>query len=524
MTSHTGWLLPTGLNRGQDHLATRAVCEILYTALLPGITNVTDRARYYTLYPWVLWMMDQAAVPADPEQRTSWFRKADCLLTLVAMRHGRANEHMRAAVGSEALVKALNEAEQTGGPIELSRWASKEAQPGERYFAGARGGFGQYYQGPLEQLGVVALDQGKGLTWSKGLGHSFATAVDAASERDRFAACVHADIVTLDDLDALHSLCLCQLAERPSERDALLGLLWDDQHRRRSLGLILSLAEHRPTGCDLDVLTFRGTTATGFLPDGSAWELPDSLDATRRRWSIYQRSEWLSVAIQGLFWATLRQVQLSAEGERRSFGAFGDLAVDEFAAELEGRADLRFEDAVEQVRGGLPDDRSWRDESHEHHRALAVTNPRTPGQVARDSIALILALVARSPTAGAWTDGRLSPRQLEQYPVNLVTLAERRARWSGLPLREVLHDLVTTWGVRLHDRVALRKLRYQLNDTFQVRATEEGMLRVVGTPVPVFGRPRFNQAVQILEDAGALDRATRRPTALGRDLLGRVDG
>jgi hypothetical protein len=521
MTTHTGWLQPTGLNRGQDHLATRAICEILYANLLPGITNVTDRGRYYTLYPWVLWAMDQVGVPAD--ERTLWFRKADCLLTLISMRHGHSGEHARGAVGSDTLIKALREAEDTGEPIRLSRWARTDAQQGERYFAGKRGGLGQYYLGSLEQLGIVAWDKNGGLTWSNTTGARFATAVDAAVQRERFADCVNRDEVRLDDLEALGGLCLCQLSAQLPERDVLLELLWGDLHRRHSLGLILSLAARRPEGASLDVPTFRGATATGYLPDGSTWELPGTLDGARQRWGIYQRSEWLSIAIQGLFWATLWHI--GPGRELGGFAAFGDAAVDAFASGLDVKPDVAFEDAVRQFCSSLPEHCEWTDARHEHRRALRIAAAaRSAPEVARDAMSLILALVGRPATTTAWTEAKLSPRQLEQYPVNLVALGERRVRWSRLRLQDVLHDIVTTWGVRLHERVALRKLRYQLNDTFQVRATENGTLRVELIPEPVFGNPRVNQAIQILQDLGALDRQSRRPTSLGLDLLGRLDG
>ncbi|MEQ1503199.1 MAG: hypothetical protein ABMB14_13260 [Myxococcota bacterium] len=516
MSLETTWLKTTTLNRGQDHLGTRAVCEILYIQLLPGITNVTDRGRYYTLYPWLLWAMDREEVP--PDERVAWFRRADCLLTLIALRHGAGEDHSRSAVGSEKLVKALRTAVESGGRITLSTWARTDEHT-DRYFANQRGGLGQYYLGPLEALSVVGRGDG-GLTWSTTYGRRFAEAVDAPVDRTRFVQCVSRDAVDLEDLDALRGLCLCGLDG--AEREALSELMWADGARRNSLGLILALADQLPTGARLDLPTFRGATVSGVLPDGARWQLSTGLARARQRWEVYQRSEWLSVAIQGLFWATLKEAQRS-EHELRSFAAFGDLAVERFGGQL-GLDDARpFDEAVAQVCAGLPDPEEWTDEQHEHQRAHRIVRVPSPAEVARDAVHLLLAMVGRSPLAAGFAGVEVAPRQLEQYPVNLVTLHHRRAIWSGKPVREVLHDLVTTWGVRLHERVALRKLRYQMNDTFQVRRTEEGSLVVEGVPLPVFGSPRFDQAVRMLQDLGALDRRTRRPTALGARLLGGVD-
>ena len=49
------WIRPSEPIRGLDHLGVQAPSIALYTQLLPGITNVTDRARYYSFHPWVLW-------------------------------------------------------------------------------------------------------------------------------------------------------------------------------------------------------------------------------------------------------------------------------------------------------------------------------------------------------------------------------------------------------------------------------------------------------------------------------------
>ena len=49
------WVEPPLAIGGIDHLGTLAPCIHVYSLLLPGITNVTERARYYSLYPWLLW-------------------------------------------------------------------------------------------------------------------------------------------------------------------------------------------------------------------------------------------------------------------------------------------------------------------------------------------------------------------------------------------------------------------------------------------------------------------------------------
>jgi hypothetical protein len=40
--------------KGRDHLGIQVVSMSLYSQLLPGLTNVTHRIRYYSFYPWIL--------------------------------------------------------------------------------------------------------------------------------------------------------------------------------------------------------------------------------------------------------------------------------------------------------------------------------------------------------------------------------------------------------------------------------------------------------------------------------------
>ncbi len=55
INSSPDWLeRDSNIIEGLDHLGIQVVSVNLYGLLLPGITNVTDRARYYSFYTWVL--------------------------------------------------------------------------------------------------------------------------------------------------------------------------------------------------------------------------------------------------------------------------------------------------------------------------------------------------------------------------------------------------------------------------------------------------------------------------------------
>ena len=89
---------------GLDHLSVQAPCINLYGKLLPGITNVTDRPRYYSFYPWVVWALEQRGFRNYDDAFIDSYRKADSLFTLIAGRHAHVSgndrdSHAAATIG-----------------------------------------------------------------------------------------------------------------------------------------------------------------------------------------------------------------------------------------------------------------------------------------------------------------------------------------------------------------------------------------------------------------------------------------
>ena len=69
-----GWVEPAKPIRGLDHLGVQAPCIALYAQLLPSITNVTDRARYYSFHPWLIRSFERRY--SDPTPSLSSFSGA----------------------------------------------------------------------------------------------------------------------------------------------------------------------------------------------------------------------------------------------------------------------------------------------------------------------------------------------------------------------------------------------------------------------------------------------------------------
>jgi len=185
----TSWLKPPYASGGIDHLGTQASCVMIYGQLLPGITNVTDRARYYSFYPWLVWSYDQRYAKDDYSHYVERFRRADCLFTLISERHAHATDHNNerhgvAMVGRTKLVPSLASLK-NGEPLRLSLYATTEETP-QRYFMNRLGGLSQYYAGTLAELQLM---ESSGRSWSfysSQYGAPLAQSVDASVPGERF--------------------------------------------------------------------------------------------------------------------------------------------------------------------------------------------------------------------------------------------------------------------------------------------------------------------------------------------------
>lgn len=547
----TAWVKRPYHIKGLDPLAVQAPCINIYGQLLPGITNVTDRARYYSFYPWMVWTFDQQTGAKSHSDLVTWIRRADCLFTLIGIRHhlvdgqNHAASHDMGLVGSQTL-RTVAKGLQDDATIRLSDYTMLESDD-LRYFKNKMGGLGQYYIGTFDNLGLMR-SRGKEVVYTPERGQPLAEALDKSVNGELFMKTVYEDVISAQRLDDLASFCPCNLLDSEEERKALTALFFDQdsvygsegRRRRRSLGLLLDLIRSLPVdsdadGANFDQHIFRGSVYSGCLPGGTPWKPPRGIDKARAQWAIYQRNELLSLATQCIFWVALK----SLEHSRQSFFTTEDFMtwfasydwVRQTVDELGGGT---VSDLFESITAELPLLTDWEDSDHEismGRKLRGAYRERNDRDVQTEVLSLaarvLLSLCIRddarqNPYEGlSFPDGYLS-----LYPINLRSLLEvSREIWPTMDLTEWLSWVAGRWGIDAHLRVALRKLRQQSQDTFHILPTDHG-LKVEADPVPTYTAPRFTQAVQMLHDLGAIERAPNRGwtrlSTLGEDLWRRA--
>jgi hypothetical protein len=535
----TGWLDPPNSIGGLDHLGTQAPCILVYSQLLPGITNVTDRARYYSFYPWLIWSFDKRFPKADYAKFVETYRRADCLFTLIAERHARctdgvAERHGTAMVGRNALVPALTELE-AGKPLALSSFSAQESKT--RYFKNRMGGLGQYYSGMLADLEILEARPGKWITYSKERGAPIAESFDKHVESDLFWKTCERDSVTAKVLDQLESFCPCNLAKGTLEHRHLQALFFSQKpyndeagdQRRKTLAMLLHLADalaSSDTSEDLTQAVFRGCIYTGHLRDQSTWSLPVELEKVRVLWAVYERGDLLSIAFQGLLATALFEMERQGPTYPTVEAFIQDFMSSELVHKcLEQFSGPTLEEEIQRFLAEGPALENWGDDEHEIQRAAGIvkdgTDPSAQSERLPAAFGCLIAILARD--RGQLLDYSgvgLTDDVLADYPINLVSFRVRTKDWLVLPVADVLAKLMQ-WALHTHLRVALRKLRQTGQSSFRFRPSELGF-EIVDVPSPTFTIPRFNQAIQVLRDIGMVNRnkdGISGLTALGRRQL-----
>ena len=85
---------------GRDPLGLSRVSFMITDYLLKGIITTTNRARYYSFYPWALWHVEQSEAPKRYAEFAAGFRRREAFIALATLHH---NADSASVVGADAV-------------------------------------------------------------------------------------------------------------------------------------------------------------------------------------------------------------------------------------------------------------------------------------------------------------------------------------------------------------------------------------------------------------------------------------
>jgi hypothetical protein len=519
------WLKSTHVT-GLDQLGVQIVSIALYTELLPGLTNVTDRIRYYSFYPWLLHRYASDVKKLDETTWQDHLRRAEFLLALVGrLHHQETREGGEAIIGADQATKALAEIAAKPSKVwRLSKWSSV-ANAGQKgsYFKNKNGGFGQYYRGQLTSLGLISVSDGPlGIKLTKGLGTDVAHICDSQAGRAEFWKAVKQDRFSFNDLAAWgDSLCPCAVASFAEERDFLVKLLFGpdtprsqaEYLRAQTLRLLLAVLKQPRTPDELDPVThFRRLAYFEHDPNATRLRVPDDLVNVFHKWSIYETCEFVHYALEVMFAAALEHLT-DVEGAATEANRFitdathSALLVTSPDLGLGTRkalwCDRTLGDILDEAQARQKPLKQWATDPWSEAMLISNAGGQPPLSRLAFAFACLVAIYARNriPAHPFQAFSTLAPEWVSRHKVTVETLSQYVGKHVDTNAAVAFAGLLSEFVIGQHLRVAMRKLRYQSQATFKL-SLEDGRFIWLENVKPTFTNPRLRQAYRFLRDLG----------------------
>lgn len=471
--------------RGLDPLGMQNAGVAFYQRLLPGISNVTLRMRYYGFYCWLSDAYARHEGSTDYEVWRRWVRRAEALLALIsAMAGGEGG-----IGGIEWATARLKLGEEE---IDFAEAASNSSEV-KTYLNQSIGVFGGAYYTQMVEFGLYT-EGGHGLPKAtNGSGLALAGAFREAIGSELEALLIDKIVsarVTRNELESLSQVAPSKIATESNERDAYEAALFstsenasgNEEGRQATLRLLLYVTNALGARPDPDKIRW-------FLFHGAGRDFPAMLEPQRLRWEAYHTHDLFQLAAAGFL---AHAIGLMAEVE-------GGMSLEEIAEQVSerwataepaasGKSWMEYRD---ELRATDDDLQSW---------AASIAGRRSrPDMKAHDAVRLIAALHQR-------IDDR--PDLAAEIDRSLRVAGHARSIWSELawfreretaPVGELITDYVVHRVVRRHTWVAMQKLRRQRDYTFLFEA-RDGRFTRRADYLPVATTPRLAPAVQFLAD------------------------
>ncbi|WP_146009913.1 hypothetical protein [Janthinobacterium sp. ROICE36] len=291
------WTTSGAWSLGRDPLGMQATSVRMYRQLVPGLTNVTNRLRYYSFYCWVV---NGWAVIRHADNLHEWrlfIRKAEALFALACEAY---SPNTGGLAGSDwARLQLIDLADEK---FDLRPHTNK---PGEnnQYLMAKGGNFGQFYVRSMQDADFLAPTTGVPIV--SDTGRQLARAFEDAVGEVVIAKLINAIIDGTLEGSSLYAIGEAihpsNLKEGTTEMDMLREFLWRSDTssssvaRRTSAWLLLDLS--RKNVPIRDTLAIRNALYQGRTGDAMPYQ-PGGTQI--QRWRAYQANELCHISLEAL--------------------------------------------------------------------------------------------------------------------------------------------------------------------------------------------------------------------------------
>lgn len=490
--------------RGLDPLGMQSSSVATYQRLLPGISNVTLRMRYYGLYAWLSRRYAREVGDTNPKIWQRFIRRAEALYALIAVRRG-------GELGVAGTQWASGVLDDSDSDIDFER--ASEAGVEGAYLKQVWGAYGAAYASQLHAMEIFAEVKGHDIPVpSEPLGEELASAFAEAvgNTADLFSTVQARGTVSRSELDSLKIFAPSEIPADSRECRCYQELLFaqhpsphpSSTERKRTLLLVLHVADQigkAPRPEDIRWMLYKNVD-----PAGVSMQLPPGeLIAQQMRWRIYQANDLTHIVYE-----TLLKYLLDLLGNYSS-GIPAESLIAEVIDNIRATAD-RWPQTWQQLLEETAEEPVTAEETlteglMQDARLDAVCN----ANCAWRAITLLAVICNRTQSYREHIRQEfkhLDPRHSHSVFTELNFLAAA----SEENFDRVLHRILEQRILKQHLWVAIRKLRHQGDYTFLVES-DDGCIRRRAEDGPVFTNPRLGPSVTFLKDTYLIDEQGLTP-------------
>lgn len=144
------WGENVNLITGLDPLGLQVTSEATYATMLPGLSNLTNRLRYYGFYCWLIDFYFKNEKKGNQTEQYRFIRRAELLIAIIMQKE---KPSVNQITGSLFATNLLSNGK--SDTFDLGAGADKDKGNERTYWKYPSGAFGQYYFGAMSALSLV---------------------------------------------------------------------------------------------------------------------------------------------------------------------------------------------------------------------------------------------------------------------------------------------------------------------------------------------------------------------------------
>ena len=496
-----------GQDGGLDPLGMQRPIEAIYQSLLPGISTITLRYRYYSFFPWILEVYARTEHKIDPAAFRVFQRRCETLFALICCR-GDPELGVAGIDWAQRQLSSIEDQSAESTIIDFATGADPATEESKRYLRNKGGAFGGIYATQMSEMGLIHLgDQQNPIsvctTRALPLAEVFGAQLgDLAAV---FLGAVKAGRVSIFDLDRLAPIKPSAIKPDGEEHHLLADILLGkaaaptaaDITRRRTMLMLLRLTDAKkgiPRSEDAKWEWFSADHVA--TPDEAGTEGVQAL------WSLYQACDLMRLAYENILSVALSFLE-SAPSRRLTL----DAVMSRLMGFIDPPTNLTWQVYADSL---VADDGAA---ASARRAATAMSDAMEQADRVKASVALIAALLAKASGMADLMDASLNAAEHFQSLRTEVRFLKLRSADSA---RSVVEGMIRERILKRHLWVASRKFRNQKAYTFLMEP-EDGVLRYRDDFSVSPSSPRLDQALRFLRDIKFLD--SDGLTDLGRNEL-----